>query len=106
MNQEYLVMIDDQFPINLLSLKSIFSLSTKGNYLWPLIIFKALLKFHNKSIEHLLLSNFKEDLRLKLTSDIIYSLTGYICLEFNTNNFESFTNLRNQLLNSTSIFSF
>ena len=77
MNKYYMVEVDDYFPIEILTGKSILPVETDRSYIWPLIIAKALLKFFNSTFQKFIDDDYMMRNEAELfNGDIIYALSG------------------------------
>ena len=74
----YKVEVDDCFPISLLQNRSVLPLESNRSNIWCMLILKAVLKFFNK-----IPKNDKQfELNNELNANMIYSLTGFLNVEF------------------------
>lgn len=77
MQKNYLVEVDDYFPLEPLYGKSILPIEEASNSIWPLLIGKAILKFYKSSFSNFLDPKYLAVHESELyNGDIIYSLTG------------------------------
>ena len=81
MNKAFLVEVDDSFPLDIFNQVLVFANESTGCLLWPMIITKALLKFHQEELQNVKGQDTGVENNNFLSVEFIYSLTGFISVQ-------------------------
>lgn len=77
MQKNYLVEVDDYFPLEPLFGTSVLPIESNSNSIWPMLITKAILKFYNHNFKNYLDPKYLISHESELyNGDVLYSLTG------------------------------